>query len=184
MGNSHFLVDGLHFITMKEINGIIYIYTNKLNGKVYIGQTKHEEERKAQHLRAYDNTPFETALREEGISNFEYSVLYRVIGWDDKLISKVLDSMEQYYIACYNSTVKSKGYNITIGGSPLFYERVCIPLKCIETGYVYDNLNELIKHIHISPIKAFYNILKREPVRGKHYVYTGDYNIPSNYPTE
>ena len=167
---------------MKEINGVIYIYTNKINGKVYIGQTIHEEERRKQHLYCYDKNPFETAIKEEGINNFNYDVLYRVTGWNNKLISKVLDLMEEYYISYYDSTLSSKGYNVTIGGSHSCYENTNIPLKCVEDNSVYSNIKDLSNKVHISPIKAFYKILKMESIFGKHYVYTGDYNMPNNYP--
>ena len=172
------------FIVMKEIKGIIYIYTNKTNGKVYIGQTINEDSRMIQHKYAYENTPFEKAIKEEGWYNFNYSVLYKVIGWDKKLVTDVLDSMEQYYIALYQSTLKVKGYNVSIGGKTYFYNKTNAKLKCVETGIVYNNILEAAKSIHVSPIMLFNLILKRSSIKNKHFVYTGEYNIPNNYPTE
>ena len=75
---------------MEEINGVIYIYTNKNDGKVYIGQTIHEDDRMKYHKYAYDDTPFEKAIKEEGWNSFNYNVLYRVKGWDKKNSSQYI----------------------------------------------------------------------------------------------
>lgn len=169
---------------MKEINGIIYMYTNKNNNKVYIGQTINEEERIKQHKYAYDKTPFEKAIKEEGWDSFNYSVLYRVKGWDKKLVTNVLNSMEQYYISKYQSTLKNKGYNVNIGGKTHLFNNTNAKLKCLETGVIYNNILEASKSIHVNPIMLFNLILKKSSIKNKHFVYTGEYNIPNNYPTE
>ena len=117
MENSHFFVGGYLFITMKEINGIVYMYTNKINGKVYIGQTVREKKRKYEHKKANDNTYFHNAVLKYGYENFTYQILFKVTGWDNELVSKVLDIHEKYNIEKYNSTDCKYGYNLTIGGN-------------------------------------------------------------------
>lgn len=168
---------------MKEIKGIIYKYTNIDNGKVYIGQTINEEERIKQHKYAYDKTPFEKAVKEEGFDNFKYSVIYRVTGWNKDLVCKVLNLMEVYYIELYNSTLKSNGYNIDIGGKQTHLNKIKAPLICVETGDKYNSIYELGKCIHLSPIKLLNDILKNKSIREKHYVFSNEYNLPAHYPS-
>ena len=92
--------------------------------------------------------------------------------------------MEQYYISQYQSTLKNKGYNVSIGGKTHFYNKTNAKLMCVETGIIYNNILEAAKSIHVNPIMLFNTILKKQPLRNKHFIYTGEHNIPNNYPQE
>ena len=101
--------------------GIIYKYTSPSN-KCYIGQTLHENRRKAQHKRsAYNPTdsaywlPFHKAIRKYGWDSFKYEVLYTVISENFNKIRNILNEKEIYYIGLYKSF--ERGYNCTIGGA-------------------------------------------------------------------
>lgn len=87
--------------------GYIYKTTNKINGKVYIGQHKHSE---------YDEKYFgsgtllKRAIEKYGIENFENVMIDTCISKED------MDVKEIEYINEFDSTDKSKGYNLMTGG--------------------------------------------------------------------
>lgn len=102
-------------------SGIIYCWRNKTNGKRYIGQTACEDRRKQEHIRASRKkhgwlNAFHTALREYGIDNFSYRVLFRCESEDKASLSRTLDDREQFYIRKYKSCLTEYGYNETIDG--------------------------------------------------------------------
>lgn len=87
--------------------GVIYKATCLITGKSYIGQTKHFEIRKKQHLQAKDNYIFHKALRKYGQENFKWEIL-------EECSYDLLNEKETYWIKFYNSY--SNGYNSTLGG--------------------------------------------------------------------
>lgn len=101
------------------MKGFIYIIKNTINNKVYVGQTKVSiEQRWAEHLRhaKYGKQVINRAMRKYGIDKFYVELL-------ETCNIKDIDSREMYYIKLYNSTDKSKGYNVSIGGNTPRFER-------------------------------------------------------------
>ena len=99
------------------MEGIIYKYTSP-SGKCYIGQTIHENIRKAQHKQAakdkHTTHPFYKAIQKYGWDNITYEVLVRFECNNRQLLFKILDHFEIFYITKYNSY--KCGYNQTEGG--------------------------------------------------------------------
>lgn len=94
------------------MKGFIYIIKNTINNKVYIGQTKVSVEiRWKEHLRhaAYGDQVINRAMKKHGKENFFIEVL-------EECKIEDLDNREIYYISNFDSTNKSKGYNVSIGG--------------------------------------------------------------------
>ena len=93
--------------------GYIYKITNIINNKLYIGQTRKTiEERFQTHLKnaqKHINRYLYDAMNKYGYDNFICSLIEEC---DDSL----LDEREIYWIKFYNTTDKSNGYNMTIGG--------------------------------------------------------------------
>lgn len=95
---------------------LIYKVTNLVNQKVYIGQTINTlDVRKAQHQRDcnrinYVDNYFHNALRKYGFESFTWEVLEECDDLD------VLNLLEVKYIQEYDSTNKTKGYNLKSGG--------------------------------------------------------------------
>ena len=92
----------------------IYIFQNKINSKIYVGQTTNFDSRVKKHIRnAFKdnkNSHFYSALRADGIDNFNYFVI-------DELASKEeLDDAEMFWIQYFRSWDRSFGYNLTLGG--------------------------------------------------------------------
>lgn len=102
---------------LKRFSGIIYLYKSP-SDKCYIGQTTRPKSRKNEHIsRALNGSelPFHRAIRKYGIDSFEYSVLCQITCSDIKILSEILDNLEQYYIAEYKSKTPT-GYNASDGG--------------------------------------------------------------------
>lgn len=99
---------------------IIYLTTCLVNGKIYIGQ--HE----VHNLKTFDpwyvgsGKILLKAIEKYGISNFERKILCKVKN------QYLANKTERYFIAKYNSTNPSIGYNI-VSGAPTDTE--CSPLK-------------------------------------------------------
>ena len=95
---------------------IIYKATNTINNKVYIGQTVNTLEYRAnQHLRETKskkrhNTYFHNAIKKYGFDNFYFEEIDRAGSIDE------LNEKEAYWIAHFNSTDKTIGYNLDSGG--------------------------------------------------------------------
>ncbi len=115
------------------MNGFIYIIRNTVNSKVYIGQTKTSvEQRWKEHLRhaRYGDQVINRAMKKYGIDKFYIETL-------EICDIKALDYREMYYIDLYDSTDKSKGYNISIGGNtPRFKRKV---LSISDLIHLYTN---------------------------------------------
>lgn len=103
------------------MNGFIYIIRNTINNKIYIGQTKTSVDiRWKEHLRhaKYGDQVINRAMRKYGTNKFYIETL-------EICDISLLDQREMYYIDLYDSTNKSKGYNVSIGGrTPRFKRRV------------------------------------------------------------
>lgn len=90
---------------------IVYSWKNSINGKRYIGQTKHPEQRKRNHLHeAFQKDSdyyFHRALRKYGEDSFTYEILADL---GDNPKQSYVDYMENHYIHDYN-TIWPNGYN-------------------------------------------------------------------------
>ena len=85
---------------------IIYKTTNQVNGKIYIGQDKYNNPSylgsgKILHL----------AFQKYGIENFKKEIV------EECESTELLNEREKFWIAYYNSTDRSIGYNIASGGN-------------------------------------------------------------------
>ena len=125
----------------------IYKFTSKITGLSYIGQSIHIETRYQEHLAKMndDNSKWHKALTEQGINNFDFSVL------EECSVDK-LNEREIYWINYYNSFYN--GYNSTPGGQSKYFNPQLIydgwdaglsPLEIseqlnISTSCVYNNL--------------------------------------------
>lgn len=96
---------------MGESNPIGYVYktTNLLNGLIYIGQHKYTYKSNDKYYLGAGKK-LKKAIKEFGSKNFKKEILKECYN------QQQLDEMEQYYIALYNSTNESVGYNILNGG--------------------------------------------------------------------
>jgi group I intron endonuclease len=96
------------------VYGSIYLITNSVNGKVYVGQTtKTLQQRWAGHVkkaRSGLRWPLLSAIRKYGPSAFTISELEGCDG------PEMLNRSEAKWVAVYQCTLKSKGYNCTSGG--------------------------------------------------------------------
>jgi group I intron endonuclease len=139
----------------KEINGIIYMYTSP-SGKSYIGQTIHEEIRKATHKYAYgDSSVFHRAIKRYGVENFLYTVLHR----DVKSIDE-LNRLEEAEIKLHSS-LSPNGYNLQSGGLS--------KIPCEETRKRISEANKGRPRSEEEKIKiGLANKGKPSPMKGKH----------------
>lgn len=114
------------------MNGFIYIIRNTVNNKVYIGQTRVTvEQRWKEHIRhaAYGDQVINRAMKKYGIDKFYVETL-EICSLD------VLDEREMYYIDLYDSTDKSKGYNVSIGGNTPRFKRKVLDIPTLVDLYV------------------------------------------------
>lgn len=114
------------------MNGFIYIIRNTVNSKVYIGQTRVSSDiRWKEHLRhaKYGDQIINRAMRKYGVDKF-YMETLEICSLD------VIDYREMYYIDLYNSTNKSKGYNVSIGGKTPKFLRKVISISTLVDLYI------------------------------------------------
>lgn len=114
------------------MNGFIYIIKNTVNSKVYIGQTRVSvEQRWKEHLRhaQYGSQIINKAMKKYGVDKFYIETL-------EICTLDVLDYREMYYIDLYDSTNKSKGYNISIGGNTPRFKRKNLSISDLVDLYV------------------------------------------------
>ena len=114
------------------MNGFIYIIKNTVNSKVYIGQTKVSvKQRWQEHLRhaEYGDQIINRAMKKYGVDKFYIETL-EVCELDN------IDEREIYYIELYDSTDKTKGYNVSIGGSTPQFKRPVLNISEIIDLYV------------------------------------------------
>jgi hypothetical protein len=98
--------------------GWIYCITNKVNGKKYIGQTNNFERRKKEHFSIVDegNVSLRNAFIKYGVENFTMESILTFNAINKKVLRKVLNQLEIFYISKYDTFNKNKGYNFTKGG--------------------------------------------------------------------
>lgn len=130
------------------MNGFIYIIRNTINNKVYIGQTRTSvEQRWKEHLRhaQYGKQIINRAMKKYGIDKF-YIEMLETCDLED------LDYKEMYYIELYNSTDKSKGYNISIGGNTPRFKRKILNISDLINLYINKKftLEEIAKKSEVS----------------------------------
>lgn len=90
----------------------VYIIQNLVNGKVYIGQTNNPRVRKNGHWyngTHHANGHLYDSMRKHGIINFKFSLL-------EECEVEQVDEREMFWIAHYDSTNPTKGYNKESGG--------------------------------------------------------------------
>lgn len=118
------------------MNGFIYIIRNTVNNKVYIGQTKNTiKQRWQEHVRhaRYGDQVINRAMRKYGIDKFYIETL-------EICTVDVLDYREMFYIDLYNSTDKTKGYNVSIGGKTPTFKRKCLSVSDLKRLYVEEQM--------------------------------------------
>lgn len=130
------------------MNGFIYIIRNTINNKVYIGQTRTSvSQRWAEHLRhaRYGEQVINRAMKKYGVDKFYIETL-------EICDIKYLDEREIYYIDLYNSTDKSRGYNVSIGGSTPRFKRKVLSISDLVHFYVDENftLEEIANKFKVS----------------------------------
>lgn len=130
------------------MNGFIYIIKNTVNSKVYIGQTKTSiEQRWKEHLRhaQYGEQVINRAMKKYGVDKFYIETL-------EICNLKILDYREIYYIDLYDSTNKSKGYNVSIGGNTPRFKRKVLSISTLVDLYVNKKftLEEIASKFEVS----------------------------------
>ncbi len=87
---------------------IIYKTTNTITGKIYIGQ--HWNDVEDNYLGS--GTLILLSIKKHGSSNFVREVL-------EYCDESTVESLERYWIKCFNSTDRNIGYNLSSGGKCL-----------------------------------------------------------------
>ena len=139
------------------MNGFIYIIRNTVNNKVYIGQTKVSvTTRWQEHLRhaKYGDQIINRAMRKYGVDKFYVETL-EICNID------VIDYREMYYIDLYDSTNKSKGYNVSIGGKTPKFKRKALSISTLVDLYKNQGFSlqeiankfEVTRHIITTELK-------------------------------
>lgn len=98
----------------KDVYGIIYKATSP-SGKVYIGQTvrsllRRKSYHKFRALKGDKRSAFQTALLDEGFSNFQWDEI------DSAENQTELDAKEIFLIAHYKADNPEFGFNFQVGG--------------------------------------------------------------------
>lgn len=112
--------------------GFIYIIKNTVNGKVYIGQTRVSVDlRWKEHLRhaQYGDQVINRAMRKYGVDKFYIETL-------EICDVSIIDEREIYYIDLFDSTNKTKGYNVSLGGSTPKFKRKALSISDLVDLYV------------------------------------------------
>ena len=130
------------------MKGFIYIIRNTINDKVYIGQTRTNiNQRWSEHLRhaRYGDQVINRAMRKYGVDKFYIETL------EICEVSK-LDEREIHYIDLYDSTDKSKGYNVSIGGNTPRFKRAVLSISELVNLYVNEQftLEDIAKKYNVS----------------------------------
>ena len=103
----------------------IYKITNLIDGKVYIGQGLDIFHRWSKHSQIPSNSLLHQAIKQDGIENFSFQII--------ELCEKdQLDEKEKYWIAHFNSYIKSEnsnGYNMNEGGWENYTSSKAIPIE-------------------------------------------------------
>lgn len=139
----------------KTRKGIVYKFTNLINGKVYIGQTINEKRRLKEHKFCKNDFYFHRAINKYGWKSFAYEVLETITATSSEKLRNKLNEREIYYIALFNSTNRSLGYNLTRGGDNVSISKFK-PVQKLDpvTGVVLENfesIREAYRSLNISP---------------------------------
>lgn len=111
----------------------VYKIENKINKKIYVGQTNNLDRRMQEHKHdERNNHPIHNAIKKYGWENFEVSVLYYGVNYNEK---------EKEYIKLYKSNRKECGYNITAGGQDSSGENN--PQSKLSQSDVYQIISDL-----------------------------------------
>lgn len=96
----------------------VYKITNKVNNKVYIGITNQGSGARYRHhwyeSRIGEPSPIHRSMAKYGEENFTLEIIDFADTYDE------LKEKEKYWIKQYNSTDRTKGYNLTEGGDGTF----------------------------------------------------------------
>ena len=130
------------------MNGFIYIIKNTVNSKVYIDQTRTSvDQRWKEHLRhaQYGDQVINRAMKKYGVDKFYIETL-------EICDVSILDEREIYYIDLYDSTDKSKGYNVSIGGNTPRFKRKALSISDLIDLYVNKEftLEEIASKFEVS----------------------------------
>ena len=130
------------------MNGFIYIIKNTVNSKVYIGQTRTSvDQRWKEHLRhaQYGDQVINRAMKKYGVDKFYIETL-------EICDISILDEREIYYIDLYDSTDKSRGYNVSIGGNTPRFKRKALSISDLIDLYVNKEftLEEIASKFEVS----------------------------------
>lgn len=91
-------------------NCTVYKHTTP-SGKVYVGITSKQPEKRWLNGRGYQrNEHFWNAIKKYGWQNIKHEILA------ENLTREEACRLEQFYIAVYESSTPTKGYNMTLGG--------------------------------------------------------------------
>lgn len=88
----------------------IYTFKNLVNGKIYVGQTKHPQKRKNEHLKSAkegSEGKLYYAIRKHGEENFLFEVV-------EDCEDEITNQREEFWITHFDSF--ENGYNSTTGG--------------------------------------------------------------------
>lgn len=111
----------------------VYKIENKINKKIYVGQTNNLDRRMQEHKHdERNNHPIHNAIKKYGWENFEVSVLYYGVNYNE---------IEKEYIKLYKSNRKEYGYNITAGGQDSSGENN--PQSKLSQSDVYQIISDL-----------------------------------------
>ena len=94
--------------------GFIYKVENLVNNKIYIGQTRRSVDRRwYEHINYAQNhassSGLHGAINKYGVEHFSCITL-------EECLDSQLNEREAYYIKVFQSHIKDKGYNLTLGG--------------------------------------------------------------------
>lgn len=128
--------------------GFIYKIYNDVNDKVYIGQTKRTvEERWKGHIydtkNNNDNMVIHKAMNKYGLDKFKYVEIEKIQCETLDELSNNLNDKEKYYISYYNC-VRPYGYNISIGGNVLVFNKIPVDRYDLNCNYI-DGFDSMVE---------------------------------------
>ena len=142
---------------MKFGNIGIYKITNLVNSKVYIGKSIDIKRRVNQHknLKINGCIYLDRAFIKYGKNAFNYETIVE-IGYikDHKLLLKLLNTLEQFFIKEFESNNPLKGYNLTSGGEGIFGYQFSIDSKNKISNWWHSRTSDQIiklKMAHCTP---------------------------------
>lgn len=128
--------------------GYIYKIVNDVNDKIYIGQTRRTiQERWNCHIcdtkYKNDNMIIHKAMRKYGVQNFHCMMIEKIIENTLCRLVERLNEKEKDYISKYNA-LRPLGYNVSIGGSILDFNKVAIDQYDLDCNYIdsFDSITE------------------------------------------